>query len=104
MSQFTLALIEALKYKIVSESLSKSLTIQIKPLIEQIDDLKQHVIRLEQKDNKIAELENKVDILSPNIDSLEQYWRRVNIRVDGIDERPNKDPMGAGTHLGPVSI
>ena len=49
MSQFTLALIEALKDKTVSESLSKSLTIQVKPLIEQIDDLKQHVIRLEQK-------------------------------------------------------
>ena len=58
MSQFTLALIEALKDKTASESLSKSLTIQIKPLIEQIDDLKQHVIRLEQKiqqkDNSIS--------------------------------------------------
>ena len=103
MSEFTLALIEALKDKTVSETLSKSLTSQIKPLCEQISELKQHVIKLEQiiqqKDEKISELESKVDNLSLNVDNLEQYSRRVNIRIDGVNESPKENPTEVVFHL-----
>ena len=101
MAEFTLSLIEALKDKTVSESPSKSLTTQLKPLCDTIDELKQQVMKLEHKiqQKKIASLENKVDSLSSSLDNLEQYSRRVNIRIDGINEFPNENPTKVIFHL-----
>ena len=47
MSEFTLGLIEALKYKTVSDMLGKSLALQIKPLCDRVDDLKGTVVTLQ---------------------------------------------------------
>ena len=103
MSEFTLGLIEALKDKTVSDMLCKSLALQIKPLCDRVDDLKGTVVnvqkQIKERDAKIVDPQTQVDTLITTVDNLEQYSKRVNIRVDGIEEPAGEKPMEAVSHL-----
>ena len=59
-------------------------------LAAKIDDLYGVIGRLsksiEAKDDKIKTLENKVDVKEREIDNLEQYTRRPNLRISGIPD------------------
>ena len=41
---------------------------------------------MKEKDEKIEELESRVDLLESANDSIEQYSRRSNLRIEGIPE------------------
>ena len=103
MSEFTLGVIETLKDKTVSDMLGKSLALQIKPLCDLVDDLKGTVLNLQNqikdRDVKLATLQNEVDTLTTAVDNLEQYSRRENICIDGIEEHSGENPREAVSHL-----
>ena len=48
---------------------------------------------IKQKDERIAALEANQRILEKNCDALEQYSRRNTLRVSGLQELPNEDPV-----------
>ena len=52
-------------------------------LAAQTEQLKQTV---KEKDEKIKQLESRVDLLESANDSIEQYSRRSNLRIEGIPE------------------
>ena len=52
-------------------------------LAAQTEQLKQ---TMKEKDEKIKQLESRVDLLESANDSIEQYSRRSNLRIEGIPE------------------
>lgn len=99
MSEFTLALIEALNDKTVVEKLASANT----SLTASVEELRSLVLSLKytikQRDEKIEVLESKVEALTDKVDDLEQYSRRNNIRITGITETPDKCVPAKVRHL-----
>ena len=59
-------------------------------LFEKIDTLHQELAiltaQLSDKNDKIVHLENRVETLEEEVDSMQQYSRRPNLRIQGIGE------------------
>ena len=71
-------------YKTIeTSSVPQEIADKIDYLAAQTEQLKQTV---KEKDEKIKQLESRVDLLESANDSIEQYSRRSNLRIEGIPE------------------
>ena len=93
-SEFTMALIEALRDATViatlnqaidRDAISNSVSVEVG---KHIKDLKN---QLAVKNQEIAELKKKYSDLEVKCDALEQYTRKRSLRIDGMPEQPDEN-------------
>ena len=88
-SDFNLYLLEALKDPQILVQLNKAIDRQA--LLNEIDIENSALVQslrrqLNEKDVKINALQSQVDEINKQVDDLEQYSRKKNVRLDGITE------------------
>ena len=57
------------------------------------NEIKHLTTIIQQKDQRIAALEDNQRTLEKSVDALEQYSRRNTLRITGLKELPNEDPV-----------
>ena len=96
--QFALYFIEALKDQTVVSGLRQAVKPNNEDLVDMVaEKVNQRISLLEErlavKDTTIQKLEERVADLENKIDQQEQYSRRTSVRIAGIEETENEDPV-----------
>ena len=84
---FLNAMVNALSHERVVQALRSVITNELKGEMIQLKAL------LEKKDQEIESLKTRVGQLENEQDALQQYSRRNSIRISGLLETPNEDPV-----------
>ena len=98
-TEFSMALLMAFKDEEVKKSLVELVARAITgPVSQKVsENVKNEVVKLraelQHRDLKIKQLEEKVESLTADIDQLEQYSRRNSLRITGIPETDEEDPV-----------
>lgn len=90
---FTRAFVTALKNVTVVKALRESICGE---LVQQVQHLREVV---KNRDKQISDLKQQLAVMETKTDDLEQYSRRNSVRVDGIPENQNEDPMEVALEL-----
>jgi hypothetical protein len=91
-AEFTTLLTAALS----NEAVQNKLSMIVKDLKSEVAFLR---TIMEKKDERITKLEERVNELENNQDSLEQYTRRNSLRITGMKESENEDPVKVALDL-----
>ena len=92
--EFTLAMIEALKSNDVQSMINQAIDYDKigKIVAEEVGkNFKMLTDKLAQKDKEISDLKSQICELQNKYDDVEQYSRKRNLRIDGVEEIPGEN-------------